>query len=130
MALEIGRPPRPASGLYEVETWLVPAVYGEAIQHQALRVRLGDTGAFHFDDLAVPESRRRARIEGTLALVGRSAGGFDSMVQLSRADSAEGGAFVSQGSVGYPLKAAFGEVVEFRVPMGSFSLRVRVRQLR
>lgn len=129
MALELARPPRPATGLYEVETWLVPAVSGESMQHQILRLRLGDSGTFYFDDVAVPEGKGRARIQGTVVVGGRSDNGIDSEFTIRRYDVDAGASRVS-GSTTYPLKTGFGEVVEFRVPMGSFSLRVRVREIR
>jgi hypothetical protein len=130
MALEISRPPRPVTGLFEADAWLVPAAAGEPTQHQVVRMRPGDAGEFYFNEIAVADGARRALIEGTLTLETHGAGRFDSFLKISRRDAPRAGEGPSGASSGFPLRAAFGETVEFRVPMGEFSLRVRVRQLR
>jgi hypothetical protein len=130
MALEIGRPARPAVGLFEAEAWLVPAVNGEPVQRQMVRIREGDKGKFYFDDMGGADGRGRAQIEAALTLETHASGRFESLLTIARHDTVPGAGGPSGGSSGFPLKAAFGETVEFRVPMGGFSLRVRVRQLR
>jgi hypothetical protein len=130
MALEISRPPRAAVGLFEADAWLVPAASGEPTQHQVVRIRPGDSGEFYFNEIAVANGARRALIEGSLTLETHGAGRFESFLKIARRDAPRAEEGPSGASSGFPLKAAFGETVEFRVPMGEFSLRVRVRQLR
>lgn len=130
MALEISRPPRPVTGLFEADAWLVPAATGGPVQHQVVRIRPGDLGEFYFDEIAVATGARRALIEGTLTLETHGTGRFEAFLKIARRDAPRAEEGPSGGSSGFPLKAAFGETVEFRVPMGEFSLRIRVRQVR
>jgi len=130
MALEISRPPRPVTGLFEADAWLVPAAAGEPTQHQVVRMRPGDASDFYFNEIVVANGARRALIEGSLTLETHGAGRFESLLKIVRRDAPRSEEGPSGASSGFPLKAAFGETVEFRVPMGEFSLRIRVRQLR
>lgn len=129
MALELSRPPRPAAGLFEVDAWLIGTGGGDAVQHQVVRGPIGGAAAFYFDELLLDSGKTRAQIEGTFAAKALESGQFDSVLKIARTNPAIG-ASPSAGSSTFPFKTAPGEVVEFRVPMGGFSLRLRVRQLR
>jgi hypothetical protein len=130
LALEVSRNRRPPAGLFEVDTWLMGAgPGGNVIQHQTVRTRLGDIGKFYFDAVAEGSDGTRGHVEGSVEMRDLSGEEFNSLLTISR-KNIDQGVLRPSGSSAFPLKARLGEVVEFRVPMGGFSLRVRVRELR
>ncbi len=132
MALELSRRPRPSTGLFELDLWLMAGASadGTVTQRQTLRTRLGDAASFYFDDVVLEPGGAHAQVEGSFELRDLLSGRFDSRLTIARKDRIEGRPLLPSGSSTFPFNAALGEVVEFRVPMGGFSLRVRLRQLR